>query len=338
VEIVRELLISLGLNVEQAEFVEAIGLEHALEKGAELLLEALKELPKELVEVAVATGEFAHELEEAHNLTGQSTDSLQEFGYLAGLAGVGADEMQVAVMHLSTAMAQARDGSEEAIRGFARLGVKVTDGSGRLRDLDSVLTDASAGLKKLKAGADRIAASRAIFGRSGGRIANVLTEDLEEARQEVKDFGIALDEEAIKKSAEFEKNLNRVNMVVTALKHELGAALIEGFGPLVDEVLEWVKANRELIRTRILQFAHAVITVGKDLLRVFRGLGKVLLFVVDNWKLFAFIALAAFTVIEAQTGAVTGWWRPTCRRGSPRWPPQCRPPPRGLQPPRRCCC
>lgn len=291
-ETIRELLISLGLEVEQAEFIEAIGLEHLLEKGAEMLVEALEEIPKALAEVVHETAEYSHQLEAASERTGISTEKLQQFAYVAGLAGADAGEMEQSVSHLARSMNEARNGSGEAVMAFGKLRTRVTDGNGHLRDFNDVLLDISDGLHRLPPGAERAAAAQAVFGRGGIKMVGVLGQGraaIAAIGEEFEALGGGMTEEAVKQGADLEKQFFRLTQVATMLRHELAGPLIEAINPVVEEIVEWVKENRELIRSRLLAFANAVVTVARLLARVFLALGKAVSWVVDHLRFFAIL-------------------------------------------------
>lgn len=314
-ETVRELLIALGLDVDQAAFVEAIGLEHALEKAAELLVEVLKEVPKQLVEVVRETAHFADELQDASERTGLSTDSLQRLGYVAGLAGLQLGDVETAMAHLSRSMSAARDGSKEAVGLFHKLGVRATNADGSLRAVDEVMEDLAAGLQRIPKGADRSAAAMDLFGRSGRQMLNVIGGGREEFRElmgEVEDFGTVMDEEAIARGAELNKEFLRLGMIVDALKGEFAGPLIEALGPLVGELLTWVKLNRQLIGSRLVEWSRLVVAVLRRVLAVMMGLGRAVVFVVDNFKFFALvlggIVLAALVANAGAAATAVGWY------------------------------
>ena len=294
-ETIRELLISLGISVEHAEWIEAIGLEHLLEKGAELLVEALEEIPKALAEAVIGTAEYAHQLETASERTGLSTERLQELGFIGKTVGVSMEEMEVSVGHLARTMAGARDGNEEAQKTFAKLGVRVTDANGKLRDADEVMNDMADGIARLPPGMERTNASMAVFGRSGRKMLNVFSggsEKLKKLTEEFHELGGGMDEEAIAKGAELMQTWTKIQAAAEMLVHEFAGPLVEAIGPVVEEMLEWVKANRKLIGTKVLEVSRAIVAVLKVMGKLLVGIGHAVYFVAQNWKILAAVLTA----------------------------------------------
>lgn len=291
-ETIRELLISLGLDVDQAKFVEAIGLEKLLEKATEKLVEVMLEIPKLLVDVVKETALFTDELSDASERTGLTTDSLQRLGYVAGLAGMQFSDVEISLGHLARSMVSAKEGNKDAIASFGKLHTRVQNADGSLRSTDEVFADLADGFQKLPKGAERSAAAFDVFGRSGAKMLNVIGSgkgEFKELMAEVEDFGITMDAEAIARGAELNKEFLRLGMIMKALEGQFAGPLIEALGPLVGELLTWVRANRELIGTRIVEVSKALVAVLRFMLNVLSGIGKAALFVVDNFKFFAII-------------------------------------------------
>jgi hypothetical protein len=253
VETIRELLISLGLDVHQAEFVEAIGLEKLLEKGAEMLVEALEEIPKVLVEVVKETAEYAHQVESMADRTGQTTDEVQQFGYVMALAGEDIQGAEMSMSHLARTMDGARKGNAEAQQAFARLGVHVTDATGKLRPLNEVMQDIGEGFKKVQ-GPERMALAVEVLGRGGAKLINVLPQ-LKKRMEEFDELGLGMSEEDVARAAELQVNFTILGQTLDALKREFAGPLIEALTPVVDSMIEWVKANRAVIKSRLTGFA-----------------------------------------------------------------------------------
>jgi hypothetical protein len=297
VETIRELLISLGLDVHQAEFVEAIGLEKLLEKGAEMLVEALEEIPKVLVEVVKETAEYAHQVESMADRTGQTTDEVQQFGYVMALAGEDIQGAEMSMSHLARTMDGARKGNAEAQQAFARLGVHVTDATGKLRPLNEVMQDIGEGFKKVQ-GPERMALAVEVLGRGGAKLINVLPQ-LKKRMEEFDELGLGMSEEDVARAAELQVNFTILGQTLDALKREFAGPLIEALTPVVDSMIEWVKANRAVIKSRLTGFATML---GKAL----SGLAKVAGFLIENWKAAAVVVGVAFQYLAIEALAAGG--------------------------------
>lgn len=286
----RELFINLGLSVESAEFAEAIGLEHALEEGAELCVEAVEHMGEVFVEAVEKTAEFGEKMELLSIKTGVSVEEIQKLSYAATLSGSSADDMKMALTHLSRAVENAKDGSEEAQKHFQKLGISMDDV--RTKSPDELFKLMADRIKEIGPGSKATALAMQILGRSGANMIPTLIEGregLEELGEELVDFGGLMDKEATHGAHEFADNLQRVHAIAEGLEHELAGPLIEALNPLLKDMFEWVKLNREFIGLRVRTFAHAL---GEALVFVghaVAGLAKAVMVAIDYFKLFAYI-------------------------------------------------
>lgn len=303
----QEFFLSLGLDADGASFAAAELVVKGLEKALEFVVEVAKEIPKEFAEMIVSTAEYSHAVEHASEMTGRSTDSIQEMGYASRLAGLDGDTLQNGFVHLAKAMGAVRDGSMESARAFARLGVHATDSRGKLRDQEVVFGELADAIKKLPEGAERSAAAVSIFGKAGAELVPILrggSEGLRKMREEAQQLGAVMSPEAIEQGAEFAKNLTRLKTAGEGLVHDFAEPFIEVLNPLIDMFIEWVKANRELISTKVKEFAQAIITAVTVLAGVVKS-------VVDNfWRFVAVLRIvgviaaslaAAFVILKVAT-------------------------------------
>jgi len=291
-ESLRELFVAIGLEWDAAGFAQAQVATAVLEKAAQMLVAAFETVAETVAESVLQTAEFADNLSDAAVRTGASVEALQELGYAAGLSGASSETMNMALTRLSATMGEAANGSKEAMSGFARLGVRVTDAEGKLRSTDAVFTDLAAAVAAIPNPAERTATALDVFGRAGIQLLPMLNEGadgIERMRTEARELGLVMGGEAVSSAAEFNDNLDRLRGIVDSLKRDLGGPLIEALSPVVEEMLAWVRANREMLRSRILQFTTALIAAGRALLVVVRALVVAVEFLVDNWKLLAIL-------------------------------------------------
>lgn len=286
----QEFFLSLGLDADGASFAAAELMVKGLEKALELVIDIAKEIPKEFAEMIVSTAEYSHAVEHASEMTGRSTESIQEMSYASQLAGLAGDTLQNGFVHLAKAMGSVRDGSMESARAFARLGVHALDSNGKLRDQEVVFGELADAIAKLPPGAERSAAAVSIFGKAGAELVPILkggAEGLRQMREEAQELGAVMSPEAIEQGAEFAKNLTRLKTAGEGLVHDFAEPFIEVLNPLIDSFIEWVKANRELISTKVKEWAQTIITAVAALGGFVKG-------VVDNfWRFVAVLRIVA---------------------------------------------
>ena len=305
--IVRELFAKLGLSVDAASFAVADQMLGAVKSGLGLLVSGAVRAGESLTEIISKTVETASALNDTSIALGVTTDAIQELGYAAQLNGSSVEGMSDGLRKLSINMQAAASGSEETAQTFRRLGVQITEG-GKLRAADAVLADIADKFKAMPSGARRVAAAVDLFGKSGASLIPTLAEGsakLAELRQEARDLGIVLDKNTISAGDELGDSWDRLKAAADGLRYSIGGPLLEGIRESVDAMVEWVKANRQLIAQRmrglIRGLGSAIRVLAAGFMLVWRGLN----FVIERWKLFAALIIGSLAAIAiANAGSV----------------------------------
>lgn len=305
--IVRELFAKLGLSVDAASFAVADHMLGAVKSGLGLLVSGAVKAGEGLAEIVTKTVETAGSLNDTSIALGVTTDAIQELGYAAKLNGSSVEGMSDGIRKLSINMAAAASGSEEAAQTFRKLGVQITEG-GKLRAADAVIGDIAEKFKAMPDGARKVAAAVSLFGKSGASLIPTLSEGrdgLAALRQEARDLGFVLDTSTIKAGDDLGDTWDKLKAAADGLRYSIGGPLLSGFKELLDSMVRWIKANRELIAQRLRSvmrgIAGAIKAVGVGLDLVWRALN----FVIARWKLFAALIVGSLAAIAiANAGAV----------------------------------
>jgi hypothetical protein len=150
--------------------------------------------------------------------------------------------------------------------------VSITDSKGKLRDADAVLGDIAARFGDMEDGAEKTALSMQLFGRSGSRMIPLLdagAEGLADMRREARELGLVMGSDAQKGSEEINDNLRRLSLIATGLWRGAIAPLVPALGELVQQFLEWRKANAAVLRQRITASLGLLLRVVKALTQAF---------------------------------------------------------------------
>ena len=305
--IVRELFAKLGLSVDAASFAVADQMLGAVKSGLGLLVSGAVRAGEGLTEIITKTVETASALNDTSVALGVTTDAIQELGYAAQLNGSSVEGMSDGLRKLSINMAAAAGGSEEAAQTFRRLGVQIS-ANGKLRDADEVFGDLADKFKAMPDGARKVATAVALFGKSGAALIPTLMEGREglaALRQEAIDLGIVLDAKTIKAGDALGDSFDKLKLAWIGLRYTVAGPLLDGIRESVDAMVEWVKANRQLIAQRmrglIRGLGSAIRVLAAGFMLVWRGLN----FVIERWKLFAALIIGSLAAIAiANAGSV----------------------------------
>lgn len=220
-----------------------------------------------------STIDLGHHLEELHQKTGLSASALQAYGYAAKTKGSDLDSFAHGVGKFARTLQEASDGSDQAERAIARVGLTSADVKAALSSgdgLDGTLLKIADKFKAMPDGAAKTALAMDLFGRSGAELIPTLNlgrDGLAKLKQEAQDLGVVMSDDAVQSTAELGENIDKLKMSVTGLKNQAIAALAPVIKDLVDRTLAWVKANKALIQSTIKRvvegMASALKTFGK---------------------------------------------------------------------------
>lgn len=199
-------------------------------EGLDKAAEACKKLAKALAGAVGDSASYADEIMTMSTKYGMSTDSLQEFSYMAELVDTDLGTITGSMTKLTKAM-----GSDSDV--FAQLGVSIRNADGSMRSADAVFLDVIDALGKMESGVERDNVAMELFGKSAQEL-NPLIETgsagIAAYAQEAHDMGAVLDEEALTSLGEMDDSFQRVEQAGTALKNTIGTAL----APVITQIAE----------------------------------------------------------------------------------------------------
>lgn len=280
--VLRELAVSLGLEVDEASFAKGELFAKAVEFGLEKLVEVGKEAVEFFIDIAKESVVAADEIDKTAQSLGLTTTSLQELTYAGGLAGVTVEEMGMSIGLLSRNLVQAVKGSDEQAKLFSKLGIKVKDADGKIRSADDVLGDVAEKFKTMPDGAEKTATALELLGRGGKKMIPLLNggaEGLADMRKEAQELGVVLDEETVKQGAEIKDNVERLTALWEGIKRRAGATIFPVLKRLTDGAIAWVKVNKDVIKQKIevvLKLVARAAELAARGLEVMYGAGKLL--------------------------------------------------------------
>jgi hypothetical protein len=273
-EVVRELITVWGFDVKDAPLKK-------LDKSIDVIKTSLKVatgltvgLGASLFGIAKTVANVGDEAMKSSRALGVNVESLQELRYAADLAGVSKEDLNVSLQRLSRNAYEAATGNKELGKTFSALGVRVTDSNGNIKDAGDIVEEIAAGFQKMPDGAKKTALAMEIFGKSGAKMINLLNEGPEgiaKFRQEARDLGVVIGEDAAKAAEEFNDSISRLKAVGQGLAQLIGIELFPVIKDLVDEMRAFFLANRAVIKQDISAFIRAAISIFRDMVGILRN-------------------------------------------------------------------
>ena len=221
----------------------------------EAIIAGVKKLGSALKSLALDAVELSDELATQAQVTGLSTDTLQEYAYMAELVDVSVDTITGSMTKLTKSMSSASKGSGDAYEAFKRLGVSTTNLDGSLRDNEAVFNDLIDALGSVTNETERDALAMTLFGKSAKElnpIINAGSKQLKAYAKEAHDVGYVMDKDMIQRNVEASDAIQRFKKSAEGVKNALGSA----FAPTITKVAEgmqklvkWSRENAETLKT-----------------------------------------------------------------------------------------
>ena len=231
-----------GASGKVSAFTVALGqlMADAIKEGIKFIADSVKKIAQYFVDATKGAAAYADEILTLSSVTSMSTESLQEYKYMAALTDTELETITGSLTKLTKNMSSAADGSGSAADAFKKLGVSVTDSNGELRDTNSVFEEAITALGSIQNETERDALAMQIFGKSAKDL-NPLIEAggdaLETFRQEAHDVGYVLDGETLDSMGRVQDGFDRLGLAAESAKNQIGAAIGQFILPYLNELV-----------------------------------------------------------------------------------------------------
>lgn len=235
----------------------------ALDKAAE----AAKKLGQALKGAVQDSAQYADQILTDSVKFNMSTDSLQEYAYMAELVDVDLGTVTGSMSKLTKQMGAAAGGSDAAKDAFASLGVSIYNSNGELRNADEVFLDVIDALGQIQNPTERDTVAMGLFGKSAHELNPLIaqgSEGISAFAQEAHEMGAVLDGEALGALGDMDDGFQRLTQAGTALKNTIGVAL----APVITQITtgitnlsKWFQSLDQNTQTVIVTIAGLVAAV-----------------------------------------------------------------------------
>lgn len=215
------------------------------------------------------TSDFGEEMFKASQKVGIGVKALSALNYAASLVDVSQEQLTRGLVQFNKQIIGVQTGSKPAILAFSRMGIHIRDAAGHIKPTRDLLGEVAEVFSQMPDGAAKTAMAVALFGRAGAELIPLLNQGragLDEAAAEAERLGIALDDDTAKMGAEFQDNWKRFLASVRGLTYAIGRELMPPINDLMMLLREWIADNRELIASKVHEWALRFRRVVDDLL------------------------------------------------------------------------
>ena len=212
----------------------------AIKAGIKGIVDGVKDIAKFFIEATKGAAEFADEILTLSTVTGISTETLQEYKYMASLLDVDLNTITGSMTKLTKSMSSAQSGSGAAASAFEKLGVSIVDDNGSLRDANSVFDDAIAALGKISNETERDATAMELFGKSAKDLNPLIEasgEKMAALRQEAHDVGYVMSDDTLTAMGEVQDGFDRLGLSAESLKNQIGTSIGQYMLPYLNDLV-----------------------------------------------------------------------------------------------------
>lgn len=218
---------------------------------------AVVDFGKDLYQLGADTAKYADDVMVLSTQFGLSTDTIQEFQYMAELTDTSLETITGSLSKLTKNMQSASKGTGDTYEAFKALGVEITDSNGELRDSEDVFNDVIDALGQMDNQTQADAYAMQIFGKSAMELNPLIaagSDAINEYAQEAHDMGYVLDNETLQSLGDLDDSMQRSQNALNAVKNQIGQALAPVIADITEAFVEWAqsvdwKAVGETIKT-----------------------------------------------------------------------------------------
>lgn len=192
------------------------------------ILKALKESYDLMVDLTKGSASYADEIGTVSVQYSIATEDLQAFYYAAELVDVSQETLTSTMSRNIRAMNSAREGTESYVEAYEKLGIKVTDADGQLRDSETVYWEVIDALREIENETERDAVAIEILGRSAQQVNTLVAAGsgvIKQYAEEAKKAGYVMKDETLAACMALDDEIQRQNSNMTALKNTIGGHL-----------------------------------------------------------------------------------------------------------------
>jgi TP901 family phage tail tape measure protein len=256
---VADLYAKFGVKTDGGSFKNAMQAISGIRDGLALLGEVARKVTETLKSFTTDVFDQADEMSKLSQKTGVNIETLQELGYAAGLADVPMEGLAGSLKFLQRNMVNAIEGNKELQDAFKTLKVHLVDSHGQVRKTEDVFSDLADAFAKMPDTAARSAYAMKVFGKQGAEMIPLLmggSKAIREQAGEYRELHGVMTEDFGKRSEELNDNMRRIKTAFDGVKLTVAEALLPVFEDMIGTTLTWVKANQELIRSKVKEYVE----------------------------------------------------------------------------------
>lgn len=272
-----------------ADVMKGSLLADAVKAGLSFIKDAVSGIASATLDASKAGAAYADDILTMATVTGLSTDTLQEYKYMVGLADVELNTITGSLSKMTKNMNTAKKGTGDIAEAWESLGVNILNADGSMRTAQDVFNETLEALSKIDNETERDAKAMTIFGKSAQELKPLMdlgAEGLADFAEEARKSGYVLSGSALTALGKQQDAMDRLGVKTEALSNKFAVRLapsMERAYSKIGETLENPRVQRGLdvisegisgiidgavdLASRVLPDLFNVFTLGDDRLK-----------------------------------------------------------------------
>lgn len=252
--IVRELFAKLGLEFDDTKLKKVEEKLDGLKGTLSTIGLSVTAASATLFGFAKFTADAGDEAGKTAMKLGLNVETLQRLQVAAEFANISNQSLQQGLGSLAKNLVSARDGSADAAKSLRKVGLDVGRMKGQLPSAANALNVISDRFAAMPDGLEKSALAMDIFGKAGRDMIPFLNKgsaEIQKAASLADRYGLVMDEEAVRASAEFNDTIQESMFALRGLRNILGLGLIKVIKPLAEQFNQFISDNRVRLAEKI---------------------------------------------------------------------------------------
>lgn len=185
-----------------------------------------------LADTANEAADYGDNVDKMSQKLGLSAEAYQEWDFIMQHSGSDVDKMSASMKKLADAVQQP---TKESTAAFEKLGISIEDAAKMSQE--DLFAKTITELQKMESGTERTALANDLLGKSAmdlGALLNTSAEDTEAMREQVRELGGVMSDDAVKSAAQFKDSLQNMKTAVGSVGREIGSSFMPSMTQMMD--------------------------------------------------------------------------------------------------------
>ncbi len=208
----------------------------------------------------------ADALDEAAAAAGVSVEKLQEVRFAGSFAGLGEAQVDKLMVRFSRTLGEVRRGTGALTNVLKKSNPELLKQFRAVKSVDEGFTLFMRTLDQIPDQRLRNVFAVAAAGTGAERL-TLIADSYEMLTQKARDAGVIMDRQTVDQAVRAQAELQELGAVVQGLGIQIGGALLPVVLEITGKIREWINENRDLIKTKVPEFARELATQVREVSR-----------------------------------------------------------------------